>query len=243
MAEILLIHGAWHGAWCWEEFGPALQARGHGVHAADLPGLGGDRTPSAEVTLDAYATRIADRVRAIRGKVWLVGHSMGGIAITQAAELVADHLGGLVYVTAFMPLHGQSLIDLSAQDTETHLNGALVIDPATNTATVPPDRVKAAFYGACTDAQAERAQARLRPQALGPMTTPQNLTDGAYGRVSRYYVECLQDRALSISAQRRMHQAAGVAAVATLDTDHSPFYSKIDELAAAIDGFVRDAPA
>ena len=238
MAELLLIHGAWHGAWCWDELIPLLEARGHRVSAIDLPGLGADQTPNSEITLDSYAQRIAGHVRSLPGKVWLVGHSMGGLAITQAAELVPDRLEGSVYVTAAVPLNGQSMSDAFAQTGEATVAGRMEFDPETNTAFVPDEHLRDMFYHLCSDAQVERARRLLRPrQAMAPTGAKVSTSPERFGAVPRFYVECLQDRALPIGFQRGMHQAAGMTGVVTLDSDHSPFFSRRAELAAAIDSF------
>ena len=242
MAEILLIHGAWHGAWCWDALIPELEARGHAARAIDLPGLGADQTPNAQVTLDGYARRVADEVRAMGPKVWLAGHSMGGLAITQAAELVPDRLAGLIYVTAAVPLNGQSMSQAFAATGEQTVAGRMRFDPETNTASVGDEHLREMFYHLCSDAQVERARRLLRPnQAMAPTSTPVSTSAERFGSVPRFYVECLLDQALPISFQRAMHRAAGMDGVASLDSDHSPFFSRPAELAAAMDGFIRPA--
>lgn len=243
MADLLLVHGAWHGAWCWDELIPELEARGHSARAVDLPGMGQDETPAAEASLAAYAGRVAEAVKAAAGKVWLVGHSMGGASITQAGEWAADRLAGIVYVTAGLPLNGQAFFDAVAPSEPTRLQQVLVMDQAAGAGRVPPEHLKACFYHLCSDAQVERARRLLREwQPFAPAATPVVVTEANYGRVPRYYVECLQDEGIPIAVQRRMHKAAGVREVATLDTDHSPFFSCPGELAAAIDGFTLRPP-
>jgi pimeloyl-ACP methyl ester carboxylesterase len=238
MAEFVLIHGAWHGAWCWDEVIPNLRLLGHVASAIDLPGLGSDSTPLSEVTLDAYVQRIIDYVRSRNNQVWLVGHSMGGVAITQAGEMIADRLSGLIYVTALVPLDGQSALDLASTDNESNLNTVIHIDPDTNTASLASDSAHRYFYNCCSDTEVARAKRLLRgQQALNPSMTPVTVTGRNLGRVPRYYVECLQDHVITISAQRRMYQAAGISRVATLDTDHSPFLSCPKNLAEALHGF------
>ncbi|HAD87565.1 MAG TPA: alpha/beta hydrolase, partial [Rhodospirillaceae bacterium] len=74
--RFVLIHGAYHGAWCWERLIPLLTARGGEVAAPDLPGHGVDTTPSADLSLALYAEHVAAVVRAQGGPVTLVGHSM-----------------------------------------------------------------------------------------------------------------------------------------------------------------------
>jgi pimeloyl-ACP methyl ester carboxylesterase len=111
MARIVLVHGAFSGAWCWEPVLPCLRAAGHTAQTVELPGSGEDRTPVAEVTLEAYAARVGDALGEGAPAV-PVGHSMGGIVITQAAAPYPDRVAALVYVTAFLPGDGQSLMDL-----------------------------------------------------------------------------------------------------------------------------------
>ena len=239
MGEVLLIHGAWHGAWCWDDLIPELEARGHAARAIDLPGLGADQTPNDQVTLDAYAQRIADEVRAMGPRVWLTGHSMGGLAITQAAEHVCDRLAGLIYVTAAVPLDGQSMSQAFAATGEQTVAARMSFDPETNTAYVADEHLRDMFYNLCSDAQVERARRLLRPrQPLAPTSMPVSVSAERFGSVPRYYVECLQDHALPIGFQRAMHRAAGMDGVATLEADHSPFFSCPAELAAAMDGFI-----
>lgn len=86
MSTYLLVHGAWHGGWCWRKVVPLLEAQGHKVLAPTLPGHGEDKTPAAAVTLRSYADTICRLAGAQTKPVILVGHSMGGIVITQAAE-------------------------------------------------------------------------------------------------------------------------------------------------------------
>ncbi|MCU0341691.1 MAG: alpha/beta fold hydrolase [Spirosomaceae bacterium] len=82
----ILVHGAWHGAWAWKYVTPLLEAKGHKVLAIDLPGHGADKTPIVNVGLSDYTKKIVEVANAQSGEVILVGHSMGGIPISQAAE-------------------------------------------------------------------------------------------------------------------------------------------------------------
>ncbi len=88
MSTFVLVHGAWHGGWCWQLSAPMLEQVGHRVLTLDLPGLGDDTTPVQNITLAAYSEAVARVVNAQPEPVILVGHSMGGVAITQAAELL-----------------------------------------------------------------------------------------------------------------------------------------------------------
>lgn len=78
MARIVLVHGAFGGAWVWDSVAPALEALGHSVEAFDLPGCGADRTPVEEITLDACVARARTVLEGSPERAVLVGHSMGG---------------------------------------------------------------------------------------------------------------------------------------------------------------------
>jgi pimeloyl-ACP methyl ester carboxylesterase len=236
MTTFVLIHGAWHGGWCWEKLAPLLEARGHRVVAPDLPGHGADRTPLAQITLDAYAERVRETVAAQPEPVVLVGHSMGGVVITAGAELIPERVRTLVYLTAFLVGPGESLLSAAGNDPDTLLAGSFVPSPDGLSVTVKPDVVKPAFYAQCSDADVERARARLVPQATAPFSTPVRYTPERAGRIPRVYIECTRDRAIGLPVQRRMAAAHPCAKVLTLDTDHSPFYSTPDALAAHLAG-------
>jgi pimeloyl-ACP methyl ester carboxylesterase len=234
MARFVLVHGAWHGAWCWEGVVEDLRAQGHTVVAIDLPGHGEDDTPHAEVTLDSYADRIVEAVGADGEPVVLVAHSMGGIAITQAAELVPDRLAKLVYVTAFLPRDGESLADLASlpEGAPDEVMPNAIIEPPD--ASLPEATSRAVFYHRCSPADADAAIARLDPQPLPPLVTPVSITPGKAGSVERHYISCTDDQAIRAPLQRRMIEASPCASVTELDADHSPFLCARGELVAAL---------
>jgi pimeloyl-ACP methyl ester carboxylesterase len=232
MARFVLVHGAWHGGWCWEKVAPLLQAAGHTVDAVDLPGHGDSPAAIGEMTLETYARRVADHVEAAGGPVVLVGHSMGGIPITQAAELAVDRIETLVYVTAFLPNDGQSLAQLAEGDPDALVHPNLIVDEAAGSCTVAEPALRDTFYGECSAEDAAQAAARLVPESLAAIGTPVRITEERAGSIRRIYVECARDRAISIAKQREMWAARPCEQVLTLDTDHSPFLSTPKELAA-----------
>src|SRR5262245_14863398 len=127
MATFVLVHGAWHGGWCWQRVSPLLRARGHEVFAPTLTGLG-ERSHllTREIGLE---THVADVVNAIRWEdltdVVLCGHSYGGMVISGAADRMADRVRSLVYLDAFVPADGQSIFDfMTAERAEGFRDGA-----------------------------------------------------------------------------------------------------------------------
>jgi pimeloyl-ACP methyl ester carboxylesterase len=234
MATFVLIHGAWHGAWCWEKVERELAAAGHKVVSADLPSHGDDDTPAHEVTLETYANAVADVVRAQKEPVVLVGHSMGGIVISAAAEMAADRIERLIYVTAFLPRDGESLLALEERNPRVSVPPSLVIEEGAPTATLKPEKVHELFYNDMPRHEAEAAAAKLVPQPLAPLATPLKLTPERFGRVPKSYIECTIDNAISIELQRDMISKSNVDKVETLEASHSPFLSMPLDTARAL---------
>lgn len=244
MARFVLVHGAFGGAWFWEPVIGELEAAGHTVEAIDMPGSGADIAPVSEATLEHYAERICETLR--RGeRAILVGHSMGGVAITQAAARCRDAISLLVFVAAFMPADGQSLIDLTrlpeAADDGVQANITIGGDPPA--ATLSDEAWRTVILPNCTDEQVAWALARGRPQPLAPFTTPVSIPDGALDGVWRTYVYCSEDRAIPPALQRRMIRENPCVDVVEIATDHSPQFSATKELAAALERFVAFAGA
>ena len=186
MANFLLIHGAMGGAWCWERVIPGLQAAGHDAPAIDLPGQGADTTPLPEITLYRYADAVCDALDAHgRGRWLLTGHSMGGMVITQAASQRPEKLAGLIYVAAFLPQPGQSLIDITQlpEAAGDSVQANLVVEGDPPVATMPPEAAPEALYHCCTPEQIAWALPQRARQPVIPFTQAVHAVDGDHGGV------------------------------------------------------------
>jgi pimeloyl-ACP methyl ester carboxylesterase len=230
MATYVLVHGAWHGAWCWRRVKDRLQSAGHVVVAPDLRGLGEDMTPADQVTLAIWADQVADLVRRCGEKVILVGHSRGGLVASEVGERCPQNIDCLVYLTAFLLPNGATLMEAAASDPDSLVGPNLSVDAGHTCAVISDDRVADIFYGNCSDEDLAFARRCLRPEPLAPLATPVTVTADRFGSVRRVYVECLQDKAITIQAQRAMQQALPCHAVYVLDADHSPFFSAHEQL-------------
>jgi pimeloyl-ACP methyl ester carboxylesterase len=220
MAEhptVVLVHGAWHGAWCWDEVVTRLRADGRTVVAVDLPSVatGGDLYDDARTVRDAIA--------AIDGDTIVVGHSYGGIVITEGAAGL-DGVRHLVYLTAFMLDEGESLADVAGRTPP----GWQIPEPDGKTLTVAgPQQV---FYNTCAPEVADAAAARLRPHPIVSLVQP--VRSVAWRDVPSTYVICDRDNAIPVPAQEAMSARAGT--THRLESDHSPFLTDPDAVADLI---------
>ncbi|WAS99593.1 alpha/beta fold hydrolase [Nannocystis punicea] len=228
--HFVLVHGAWHGAWCWATTARLLEARGHRVTPLDLPSHGDDETAPASVTLAHYAGRVIAALDAIEGTVVLVGHSMGGIVISTVAEARPAKVEKLVYLSAFLLPNGTSLLDVALRDTHSLATPNLRVRSDEGVVDIHREAVAEIFYADCEPEVVDRARTLLKPNPLAPFATPLALTDASYGSVRRFYIACAKDRAITPAAQRAMVTAMPCEAVHELHTDHSPFFSQPNRL-------------
>ncbi|MEY4362119.1 MAG: hypothetical protein RL391_1425 [Actinomycetota bacterium] len=235
--HVVLVHGAWHGAWCWAALQAELENRGIASLAVDLPGHGASTDSFTDLHGDALAVvGVLDRLatRGIHDPV-LVGHSYGGAVITEAAARF-DAVSHLVYVAAFALDQGESVI--SAMGSFGRVSNALdsaVRQHEDGTSTIDPVGAREAFYGMCDAAVVDAAVARLCPQPAATVMQP--ITSNPRERIPSTYVICERDRAVAVEHQRIM--AARCATSVSLDTDHSPFASMVPETAEIIERLAR----
>jgi pimeloyl-ACP methyl ester carboxylesterase len=224
---VVLVHGAWHGPWCWSEVTPRLAAAGVPHEEVELPFTGHDD--------DIAATRaVLDR---IDGTKVLVGHSYGGLVIS-GAETGRSDVAHVVYLCAFLVPPGKTIIDALAGVPD--LPHAKVLDAIVphdeGTSTIDPDHAVAAFYALSPPNAAREATGRLRPMNAESILS--TCRGAPWTRVPSTYVLCAQDQAIPVEGQR--HMARSATHVVVLDTDHSPFLSMPDETARLLIDLARD---
>lgn len=234
MAAFLLIHGSCHGAWCWRDLIPALEALGHEAKAVDLPAHGEDRTPAGEATLDLYAARI---LAAIDAPVTLVGHSAAGYPITLVAERAPEKVARLVYLCAYVPCPGMSMIDMRRAGPRQTLQGVVRAAADGITYTIDPARARDRFYQDCGDQAVAFAIPRLCPEPILPQSTAlPPLTH--WPGVEKHYILCESDETIPPEYQADMAQGLPPGCVTSLPTSHSPFFAAPDLLARTLHGIV-----
>lgn len=241
MAGFVLIHGAFHGGWCFDPVVELLRAKGHEVVAPDLPGMGGDEAALRAATLDGWARFTVEACRSLRGAIGdaplvLAGHSRGGAVISAAAEADPFAMDSLAYVCAMM-IPPAMTPETAGEIIPPGAGVRQIVTLVENGAGMMPDPAQAARYFAQLSPPelAEAAAQRLVPEPVGVNAGPPRVSWERWGTVPRLYVECTEDLAIPIAQQRRMVELAPETAVFTLETDHSPFYSDPEGLAGALE--------
>lgn len=231
----VLVHGAWHGNWTFYKLQYELEKAGHSVICVNLPGHGLDWEIAGSVTLADYQNAIVEVLDTLADPAVLVGHSMGGIAISMAAEARPEKIDKLVYLAAFMPQNGQTMMGLAMQDSNSMIGPSLIIDTATQTVDLIRENVDDIFYDASTAEYVLISKMLLTPNPLLPLITPLCLTDENYGSVRRFYITTNNDKAITPDFQEVMYTALPCEKVYALNTEHSPFFSATVNLKNILD--------
>lgn len=236
MTTFVLVHGASHGSWCWDKVVPLLEAQGHQAVAINLPGntYGEFDILAAQVTLDAYANHVCKVLDRLDEPVVLVGHSLGGLTITQTAEYRPDKIRALVYLSAVLLGPGEARIPVASRDRETVRAGlqrdSWEVSDDLSTVVFHEESLRSRFYNDCSDDDIEWAKSMLVPQPTGPLMDPLQTTEEKFGRVPKVYIECLRDGANRLQYQREMQVNIPCERTLSLDTGHSPFLSAPEDL-------------
>ncbi|MEZ5411955.1 MAG: alpha/beta fold hydrolase [Acidimicrobiales bacterium] len=225
---VVLVHGAFHGAWCWAGLQAELDRRGVPSFAVDLPGHGVSTEPLTDLHGDAEAvTRVLERMGV--DDIVLVGHSYGGAVISQAD--LGGQVSRLVYLAAIVPDAGEDPAAVMAAFPDPPRragsgsggsgggSGPLFVRQPDGTLGADPALGPSVFYNTCTPAQTAAALARLCPQRAATFKQP--LTRANWRSVPSTYVKCLQDKAVPPAAQDQ--QAERCSELVSIDSDHSPF--------------------
>ncbi|MCV2882210.1 alpha/beta fold hydrolase [Actibacterium sp. XHP0104] len=231
MAKIILIHGAWGCADTWSDVAPLLRAAGHEVTALTLPGHKGDTTAPDTVGLADYARAISDAVG--DGPAVLVGHSMGGMAISAAAELIPDRVTRLIYVAAFLPQDGDSLLSLIKRQALT-IGNAVRKGPVAGTTVLDPDTAAGYLFQDATPDQRARGLSQLGVQPNAAQTDPASLSAGRFGAIPKGYVLCDGDQTILPPLQQAMATGTAGVDLRHLDAGHFPQLTAADDLAAML---------
>jgi len=237
MANFVLVHGAWHGGWCWRRVVQVLAAAGHRAHAVTLTGVG-ERAHqmSAAITLETHITDVTNAIQMEEmSDVVLAVHSYAGMIGTALADRLTQRLRHLVYVDAVVPQPGESWSSTHAVTTRESRKAAAESSP--DFSFPPPDP---SVYG-LTGADYEWVRRRQTPHPGHTYDAPLNFDTQRVAAVPRTFVSCTKPALATIDAIRpRVVDPAfwdgawaggGGIRMVELPTGHDPMVSAPAELA------------
>jgi pimeloyl-ACP methyl ester carboxylesterase len=238
--RFVLVHGGFHGAWCWTKLAPELERLGHDVVAIDLPGAGERMHETA--TLESWRRALCDVVE--DGDV-LVGHSQGGFAISLAADEVPDKISRLVYLSAAVPVEGRSMVDAAPQANDWPETigmpeedfRAIVELPEQGpcVALTNPAAVNKVFYHDCTPEDQAWAFECLTPLVIEPTLEVIHVPRFWNAAIPRSFIMCTDDFSHPISADNEFMRRLGLSRCVSIVSSHSPFLSRPAETATLVD--------
>ncbi len=239
MGVFVLVHPAWFGGWCWRKLVPLLRDAGHAVLTPTLTGLG-DRAHLArpDVGLD---THVEDIVRVLTcedvSEAILVGTSSGGMVIAGAADRAPERVGQVVYLDAFAPAHGQSLLDLLPSDRRSAMQA--MVDREGDGWLLPRfgpqpwEQFVPAAWHVTDEADLRRVLERLVPTPFGHFSQRVRRDEPRAQDLPRTYVRCLGWPAPHFDRYAEDARRAGWSS-RELDTPHLPYITHPRELAALL---------
>jgi pimeloyl-ACP methyl ester carboxylesterase len=228
VTTVVLVAGAWHGAWCWQRVLPALWRAGHTAVPVALTGVG-ERAHQLSPRVD-LGTHVEDVVAAVRAQecrdAVLVGHSYGGIVVTGAADRLGAEVGRLVYLDAVVPTPGRSWADCIPPEARAQRQ-ALIAEHGH----IPP--APASAYGLTGD-DAAWVERRQTPHPAGVFTDPLDFDAERWAARPRTHVDCTAPALATIEPSRRLVREQPGWELVELATGHDPMVSAPDELAALL---------
>jgi pimeloyl-ACP methyl ester carboxylesterase len=242
--RFVLVHGGFHGAWCWAKLTPELEALGHDVVAIDLPGAGERMHERANLA----SWRGALREVIDDGDV-LVGHSQGGFGISLAADEVPDKIARLVYLSAAVPIQGRSQVEAAPQANDwpetigmrEEEYRAIVELPEQGpcVAFTNPEAANRVFYHDCTPEDQAWAFEHLTPLVVEPTLEVIDIPRFWAAPIPRDFIVCTDDRSHPLSSDNEFMRRLGLDTAYSIRSSHSPFVSRPAETARLLDLCVR----
>lgn len=230
--RFILVHGAWHGGWCWDGVVSYLERRGHQALAPAMPGHqpADDR---AGITLEDYIGALVKVIDGMDGPVVLVGHSSAGFLLQSAAARRPDRIDHLIFINAFILPHGKSQFDLVPPEVAQAMTQAAEASPDT-CVPIMEDFVRTTLMSGESARDQDRVIRHLVPQPLALFTTPVDLNGFDPARFQKTLLFCTQDQSLPPGAYPEMAQALGDIRIKELDLDHEGLVTRPDLVGAAL---------
>ncbi len=233
---VILLHGAWQGAWVWDSLAPAMAAAGWAPVAPDLPGNGADGRAPGEVTFEDHIAHVQTLILAADTPVRLVAHSGAGVLATALAERHPDRIAGIVAICAMLLPSGVTFPEFSAPFVAADPAAQGIVpwlEQAPGGTRVPPEFARAIFYHDAPEDAAHAAAARLTVQGHAVRAPRVDWTPDRAGRVPVGYIRCGTDRSVLPAVQDGMCATRPLTRIIALPTGHAPMLADPEGLARA----------
>ncbi|MFT4204520.1 MAG: alpha/beta fold hydrolase [Chitinophagaceae bacterium] len=221
----VLVHGAWHGGWCWQDISQNLRAKGYRVYTPTLSGLGEHKnTTTDNVNLQTHITDIINLIEMedLRNVI-LVGHSYAGTVITGVADSIPERLSKLVYLDAMIVHNGESALSVQTEETQNYMNR--IIEQKQN---VPP--VSAENFGVSDTVKAKWVNDRLTPQPFNTFTQKLILKHKFGNNIPLVYIACVNPQLPVLEKLSKEAQNNSLWTYYTLNTGHDAMITMPKEL-------------
>jgi len=233
MKNYLLIHGSWHGAWCWYKIAPRLRDAGHKVIVPDLLGRKGNAKIRHLISLSRMAADVA-RLLPDNEKTTVVVHSRYGILASTLAQMVPEKIERTIYLASFMLPTGTRVVDYFRKDKDSVLAPFITVNNYGLWDYLDPEIYRNGLYHDCSEEDNMLGQTLLCREPVRPALSKLTLTDDRYGAVPRAYIRLSEDRAVSPYIQDRCLNKTPVERVEELKSSHSAYFSIPDQLTQKI---------
>ncbi|CAN8290091.1 unnamed protein product [Cochlearia groenlandica] len=241
--KFVLVHGEGFGAWCWYKVVASLEESGLSPTTVDLAGSGFNMTDSNSVcTLEEYSKPLIELLENLpeEEKVILVGHSTGGASVSYALERFPEKISKAIFVCATMVSDGQRPFDAFSQElgsAERFMKESQFLiygngkDKSPTGFMFEKQHMKGLYFNQSPNKDIALAMISMRQVPLGPMMEKLSLTAERYGKGRRFYVQTLDDCALSPDVQEKLVRENSPEGVFKIKgSDHCPFFSKPQSL-------------
>ncbi len=234
---IFLLHGAFQNGYStWRKVMPELDLKGYKVIVVNLPGRDDDGKDPKTLSTEIYRDTVLQAIEGETAPVVLVGHSFGGITISNVAEAAPDKIKALVYLSAYLPRDGESLMTLAQTDRDSDLGkpGNLILSPDYALASIQEEQKANIFANDAIAFDRVEIVESLIPEPAGPQGIPVKLTEANFGRVPKFYIETTEDHCVSPYLQEQMISHIQLVKVTKLEAGHASYITQPKAVAAAI---------
>lgn len=239
MPNLILVHGAWHKAQVWDHLLPHLSDSIKAI-PVEMPG----RVPSSEksylqINLDSYVTCIEEVLLNLDEPSFLLGHSLAGLSISQVGQNHPDKIKGLIYLSAFVPADGESMLELTNAIENPGLKSELNFKPRQNRIDISPsEKTKHCLYNECAPSLADQAISQLNPEPFNAFSSQVFLSE-SFNHLDKYYIKAIKDESLAPKEQDNMIAKTNFNKVFELNVDHSPFFSNPELLSKTLQEIIN----